>query len=154
MSAKIPFRNISAISRTGRWRNPSATSTACSQSQVIRRHGMSSSANQTDSSSETTAKPRWQETPPLMKAPVRLRGSPDQPEFPVNSDPARLDQFYNRVLGEGGNQLLSEEVKWQTVTHKSFDQGRRGFNERLSFLGRTWKLVHHWSNHWLGNENR
>jgi len=32
--------------------------------------------------------------------------------------------------------MLTEEVKWLAITHKSFDQGRRGFNDRLSFLGR------------------
>lgn len=31
--------------------------------------------------------------------------------------------------------MLSDEVKWLAVTHKSFDQGRRGFNDRLAFLG-------------------
>jgi large subunit ribosomal protein L15 len=53
----------------------------------------------------------------------------------VNSDPALLDQFYIRMLGNGGDQVLSDELKWLAVTHKSFDQGRRGFNDRLAFLG-------------------
>lgn len=70
-----------------------------------------------------------------MKAPVRLRGSEETPEFKVNSDPEKLDKFYVRMLGEGGDKMLSEEVKWQAVTHKSFDQGRRGFNDRLAYLG-------------------
>jgi len=35
-----------------------------------------------------------------------------------------------------GSKFLSEETKWLAVTHKSFDQGKRGFNERLSLLGR------------------
>jgi len=39
------------------------------------------------------------------------------------------------MLGEGGEKVLSEEVKWLAVTHKSFDQGRRGFNDRLAFVG-------------------
>ena len=54
---------------------------------------------------------------------------------PVNSDPAVLDGFYKRMLGRDGDKVLSEEVKWLAVTHKSFDQGRRGFNDRLAFLG-------------------
>lgn len=82
-----------------------------------------------------TPTPRWKQTPPAMKAPVRLRGSEDVPEFKVNSDPEKLDKFYVRMLGEGGDKMLSEEVKWQAVTHKSFDQGRRGFNDRLAYLG-------------------
>ena len=32
--------------------------------------------------------------------------------------------------------MLSEETKWLAVTHKSFDHGRRGFNDRLAFLGK------------------
>lgn len=39
------------------------------------------------------------------------------------------------MLGEDGDKMLSEEVKWLAVTHKSFDQGRRGFNDRLAFIG-------------------
>lgn len=70
-----------------------------------------------------------------MKAPVRLRESPNKTEFKVNSDPAVLDNFYVRMLGQNGDKLLSEEVKWQAVTHKSFDQGRRGFNDRLAYFG-------------------
>jgi hypothetical protein len=31
--------------------------------------------------------------------------------------------------------VLSDEVKWLAVTHKSFDHGRRGFNDRLAYLG-------------------
>jgi large subunit ribosomal protein L15 len=53
----------------------------------------------------------------------------------VNSDPALLDQFYIRMLGNGGDKVLSDELKWLVVTHKSFDQGRRGFNDRLAFIG-------------------
>lgn len=31
--------------------------------------------------------------------------------------------------------MLSEETKWLAVTNKSFDAGRRGFNDRLAFFG-------------------
>ena len=31
--------------------------------------------------------------------------------------------------------MLTEEVKWLAVTHKSFDHGKRGYNDRLAFLG-------------------
>jgi large subunit ribosomal protein L15 len=44
------------------------------------------------------------------------------------------------LLGNGGDKVLSDETKWLAVTHKSFDQGRRGFNDRLAFLGK--RLVH------------
>lgn len=80
-------------------------------------------------------KPRWSYTPPLAKGPFSLRFNSKRPQFLVNADPKRLDEFYIRMLGEGGDKVLSEEVKWLAVTHKSFDQGRRGFNDRLAFIG-------------------
>lgn len=79
--------------------------------------------------------PRWSYTPPRTKAPFSLRMHSKRPDFHVNADPAVLDQFYTRMLGNEGDKMLSEETKWLAVTHKSFDQGRRGFNDRLAFLG-------------------
>ena len=70
-----------------------------------------------------------------MTAPVSLKRKDPRNHYEVNNDPAKLDAFYDRFLGPGGKDLLSEEVKWQAVTHKTFDQGRRGFNDRLAFLG-------------------
>ena len=86
-----------------------------------------------EENSENT--PRWAQTPPRAKAPFSLRLHSKRPEFFVNHDPLRLDQFYIGMLGDGGHKVLSEEVKWLAITHKSFDQGRRGFNDRLAFLG-------------------
>ncbi|KAI9828365.1 MAG: hypothetical protein M1832_002793 [Thelocarpon impressellum] len=72
-----------------------------------------------------------------MQAPLRTRPVRDRRfEWSVNEDPALLDRMYVRLLGDGGDQMLSDEVKWLAVTHKSFDQGRRGYNDRLAFLGR------------------
>lgn len=79
--------------------------------------------------------PRWQSTPPRMTAPVRSRPQKVHNAFVVNEDPARLDYIYDQVLGGGGREMLTDEVKWLAVTHKSFDHGRRGFNDRLAFLG-------------------
>lgn len=31
---------------------------------------------------------------------------------------------------------MPEEIKWLAVTHKSFDHARRGFNDKLAFLGK------------------
>lgn len=70
-----------------------------------------------------------------MTAPFRSKPHVLDNEFPVNEDPAILDQFYTKVLGNGGDKLLTEEVKWLAVTHKSFDHGRRGYNDRLAFFG-------------------
>lgn len=67
-------------------------------------------------------------------APYRIRPRRG-PEFEVNNDPRRLDDAYSRMLGPGGDKVLSDEVKWLAVTHKSFDHGRQGFNDRLAYLG-------------------
>lgn len=32
--------------------------------------------------------------------------------------------------------MLSDEVKWIAITHKTFDQGKRGFNDRLAYFGK------------------
>lgn len=82
-------------------------------------------------------RPRWSYTPEGMKAPFspHVVKDPSRKIWSVNSDPVKLDQMYLRLLGKGGDKLLPEEIKWLAVTHKSFDQGRRGFNDRLAFLG-------------------
>ncbi|KAI9822432.1 MAG: hypothetical protein M1827_000151 [Pycnora praestabilis] len=77
---------------------------------------------------------RWAETPRGMVAPVRSRSKSLLNEFEVNEDPVRLEQAYDKILGPRGAQMLTEEVRWLAVTHKSFDHGRRGFNDRLAFL--------------------
>lgn len=81
------------------------------------------------------AAPRWARTPAAMKAPHGTRPKNDNDEYPCNEDPRLLNSAYVKVLGGEGDKMLPEDVKWLAVTHKSFDHGRRGFNERLSFLG-------------------
>ncbi|KAL8294823.1 hypothetical protein RB597_008276 [Gaeumannomyces tritici] len=83
--------------------------------------------------------PRWAKTPDRMKAPFSLaipKEGDAAPAWKINEDPAVLDEFYERFLGRNGHKLLPEELKWLAVTHKSFDQGRRGFNTRLAHFGR------------------
>lgn len=84
---------------------------------------------------DTPTPPRWSQTPPAMKAPVPMKPLVPGGRESVNKDPRKLDDMYIRFLGEGGQRMLSEETKWLAITHKSFDHGRRGFNDRLSFLG-------------------
>ena len=74
-----------------------------------------------------------------MKAPIQMDFSknPKNKIWVCNSDPHVLDDMYNRLLGPGGSKMLPEELKWLAVTHKSFDHGRRGFNDRLALLGRS-----------------
>jgi large subunit ribosomal protein L15 len=73
-----------------------------------------------------------------MKAPVSMQRpkNPKRSVWKTNEDPEVLDQFYERFLGPQGPGLLSDELKWLAVTHKSFDQGRRGFNDRLAYIGK------------------
>lgn len=68
------------------------------------------------------------------------RGTPNRifkgtDQFKVNESPQKLDRILTRVLGEDVDSMLTDEVKWLAVTHKSFDHGRRGFNDRLAYLG-------------------
>lgn len=73
-----------------------------------------------------------------MKAPFsqHITKDPSRSEWTVNEDPKLLDEVLKNVLGREGERMLPDELKWLAVTHKSFDQGRRGFNDRLAFLGR------------------
>ncbi|UZP46585.1 hypothetical protein NXS19_014397 [Fusarium pseudograminearum] len=84
------------------------------------------------------SRPTMESDTPAMKAPIQLdfAKNPQNKVWSVNNDPKKLDEVYDRLLGQGGSKLLPEEVKWLAVTHKSFDQGRRGFNDRLALLGR------------------
>jgi large subunit ribosomal protein L15 len=103
---------------------------------AVQRRGLSAGDSPQDDSALTeTERPRWSYTPPAAKAPFSLHLDSKRPDFLVNEDPATLDRFYIRILGTNGDKLLSDEIKWLAITHKSFDQGRRGFNDRLAFLG-------------------
>jgi large subunit ribosomal protein L15 len=79
--------------------------------------------------------PRWSQTPPALKAPVRVRPPRISQPLKINKDQRKLDEFYIKFLGRDGDKMLSEETKWLAVTNKSFDAGRRGFNDRLAFFG-------------------
>ncbi|KAI0403167.1 RNase III domain-containing protein [Xylaria palmicola] len=89
---------------------------------------------------QTAEAPRYSFTPPRMKAPfsphLRKTSYAEATKWHVNEDPKALDYALSTFLGRGGDRLLPDELKWLAVTHKSFDQGRRGFNDRLAFLGR------------------
>lgn len=82
------------------------------------------------------SRPRWERTPQAMRSPHRLRPKSVNDEYPCNEDPVKLNEAFKQMLGPGHQELLPEEIKWLAVTHKSFDHGRRGFNDRLAFMGR------------------
>lgn len=84
--------------------------------------------------------PEQQTFPPpatsRLYRPIRATASfpvRERKPFLVNTDPERLDAMYRRLLG--GDLGLSDEVKWQAITHKSFDHGWQPFNEKLSIFG-------------------
>ena len=79
---------------------------------------------------------RYGATPDHMRAPFSLKKNSPRNSYKVNDDKGVLDRTYRRILGNDGDKLLSDDVKWLAVTHKSFDQGRRGYNDRLAFLGK------------------
>lgn len=84
----------------------------------------------------TQEHPRWQATPPRMTAPVRSKPPVFNNHYRVNESQELLDKVFDNVLGRNGHRLLPEEVMWLCVTHKGFDHGRRGYNDRLAFFGR------------------
>lgn len=89
----------------------------------------------TTSPKKQEARPRWSYTPERVRAPVSTNFANKSEVWPVNENPEQLDAFYVKLLGDGGDTLLSDEVKWLAVTHKTFEQGQRGYNDRLAFLG-------------------
>ena len=98
----------------------------------------STSASTIDTPADAKNRPRWSYTPERMKAPFALYQpkDPRRSTWTVNEDPVRLDRMYERLLGREFTRTLPEELKWLAVTHKSFDNGRRGFNTRLAYFGR------------------
>ncbi|RDI76741.1 hypothetical protein Vi05172_g13277 [Venturia inaequalis] len=100
------------------------------------RHLSSTSVRHEETGTIRTDIPRWQQTPRGMSMPFRVRPKVRNNEFECNNNPRRLDEMYIKLFGEGGNEWLSDETKWLAITHKSFDQGKRGFNDRLSYLGK------------------
>ncbi|PSK36690.1 54S ribosomal protein L15, mitochondrial [Elsinoe australis] len=97
-------------------------------------------AHQDASSNPRPSSPRHASVPPpppgQVRMPFRLRPAPSQPPFKVNTDASVLDSAYVSLLGRGGDLLLPSDLKWLAVTHKSFDHGWQGNNDRLAFLGK------------------
>jgi len=108
---------------------------ASSRAPAIRQFSASTSRPE-----EVGDRPRWAHTPENMKAPFPWKPKNPKNAFECNDDPQKLDRFYNNFLGRGGDQMLTEEIKWLAITHKSFDQGRRGFNDRLAFFGMKYSI--------------
>ncbi|KAF2023654.1 hypothetical protein EK21DRAFT_118565 [Setomelanomma holmii] len=133
MTSKRPFRCLFSTASSSLRPTPSKASivrtSACTFSTTTPSRGP-------EYDTEAAERPRWQQTPPRMIAPYRIRPQARGGVFKVNEDPRRLDDAYVRMLGHGGDKMLGDEVKWLAVTHKSFDHGRRGFNDRLAYLGR------------------
>jgi large subunit ribosomal protein L15 len=134
MASKTTSRLLQGIIRRARPTCECASSTYPRTASIRQ---FSSSGPRADVQYETNKaeRPRWSYTPEKMKAPFPWRVRDTEKKWECNNDPARLDQFYKTFLGPGGDKVLTEEIKWLAITHKSFDQGRRGFNDRLAFFG-------------------
>src|SRR6187402_1731822 len=148
MASKATRRSLQSLTRQARPTCDCAKS-KYSQSVTIRQFSASTSRADTQYETDSGDRPRWSYTPEKMKAPYPWRIKDPEKQWECNSDPVRLDQFYINFLGRGGDKVLTEEVKWLAITHKSFDQGRRGFNDRLAFFGMsrpTWRSHHILSN--------
>lgn len=153
MASKSPVATLRTLSRHAR------PQCACQRARISARTTTQSSQFSTTTSRkqqaqevEAAQRPRWAVTPERMKAPFQpARIKNPAKAFQVNEDPAKLDRMYNTFLGRGGDSLLTEEIKWMAVTHKSFDQGRRGFNDRLALFGPY--FLHECATCWAGFED-
>ena len=97
----------------------------------------SRSFSRTASVNDPDTPERWSYTPERLRAPIPMTFHNKDKQWPVNESQKVLNEFYIKLLGEGGDAVLTDEVKWLAVTHKTFEQGKRGYNDRLAFLGRT-----------------
>jgi large subunit ribosomal protein L15 len=131
MASKTTTRSLQLITRRAQ------RDCSCASTSIAPIRHFSSSASRLDLPYEVdqAERPRWSYTPERMKAPFPARPRNPDMAWECNNDPVKLDQFYEKFLGRGGDSVLSEEIKWLAITHKSFDQGRRGFNDRLAFFG-------------------
>lgn len=93
------------------------------------------SSDQYEPQAGTQGRPCWAATPPRMTAPVRSKPPVLGNEFPINESQELLDEVFDNVLGRKGHEMLPKEAMWLAVTHKSFDHGKRGYNDRLAFFG-------------------
>ncbi|KAK3905490.1 ribonuclease-III-like-domain-containing protein [Staphylotrichum tortipilum] len=132
-----------ALRRCRRPAQPTGQQVGQQLSPPLRQLSSSASRSSTHDAVETAAeqieRPRWSYTPERMKGPgfsINIVKNPTRTIWSNNNDPAKLDAMYNRLLGSNGDKVLPDEIKWLAVTHKSFDQGRRGFNTRLAYFGR------------------
>lgn len=131
MASQMPCRSLRVLARPTR---PSLRTASLS----THRRALSCTTarfSEEEAQDNQVEKPRWLYTPPGTKAPFSLHFDSTRPEYKVNESQEVLDNFYIALLGPGGDKVLSDKLKWLAVTHKSFDQGRRGFNDRLGFLG-------------------
>ncbi|KAH8731764.1 RNase III domain-containing protein [Phaeosphaeriaceae sp. PMI808] len=134
MASKRPLRCL--FSSASSSLRPTQTSKTCVVRTSACAFTTTTPSREPEYDTKAADRPRWQHTPPRMMAPFRIRPAARGGVFQVNEDPRLLDYTYIRMLGPAGDKMLSEETKWIAVTHKSFDHGRRGFNDRLAYLGR------------------
>lgn len=73
-----------------------------------------------------------------MTAPFPSKARNRNDDYPCNEDPELLDNVLEAVVGtsvRGTDFFLEEEIKWLAVTHKSYQHGTVGMNDRMALLG-------------------
>ncbi|KAI9679151.1 MAG: hypothetical protein M1822_007361 [Bathelium mastoideum] len=130
MTTNLPLRTLKRVTDSAIRKKPHLKRTTPAQTSTF-----TTSFSQVEGDDQSDI-PRWKQTPRKMVAPVSANFGRERNRFVVNDDPRKLDDVYVRMLGDGGDKLLPEEVKWLAITHKSFDHGRRGFNDRLAYFGK------------------
>ncbi|KAF2232850.1 hypothetical protein EV356DRAFT_534355 [Viridothelium virens] len=132
MTTNLPFRTLKRATDSAIRKRPQPKRAHLVQSSTF----TTSLRLRVEEDVDPADRPRWQQTPKAMVAPVPTNFKREHMTFKVNESQEKLDEVYVRILGAGGDRLLPEEVKWLAITHKSFDHGRRGFNDRLAYFGK------------------
>jgi large subunit ribosomal protein L15 len=135
MASKTAGRSLQTLAKRSR-SSCQCANLAVTQASSIRQFSASLTRQEVQYETDKGERPRWSYTPKAMQAPYPTQVKDPDKAWECNSDSIRLDRFYITFLGRGGDTVLTEEIKWLAITHKSFDQGRRGFNDRLAFFGR------------------
>lgn len=143
MAASVP-RTASGLANTLRCAaRPRCQFVAPATRRYLQQDAAASEAAATETSERPTyeKKPQRLEYKPLKKY-QNVRPQPMAPfptrvrqPYAVNDSPKKLDEMYAELFGEGEEFKLPQELKWQAVTHKSFDHGRQPYNEKLAYLG-------------------
>lgn len=78
--------------------------------QTVRQFSSTSIQNAQQQEESPEELPRWKQTPPAMKMPIRLRPEPKQPKWKTNTDEEKLNEMYDRLLGSVGGKIRGRDL--------------------------------------------